>query len=263
MKKDEIRNANRKALPKFLLVLVVSMVIGGAVGYGSAKYGLDKMAGAITDVGAFFGSHIAPWLMVAIAVIVPVICIAIYRSAKKLLGAWDGEAEDISDAIDTKLSAAIWISSASQVFSYFLIAASYSGGFAAFDSKERTIVLLVGIAAFFAIMIETIIIQQKCVDTAKQTSPEKKASVYDMRFQKKWMADCDEAEKIMIGKCAYKAYLATNTVCAILAIVLAVCSLVFNIGFLPSLVICLVWIVSLSVYCKKAIQYSKAGNKIS
>ena len=36
-------------------------------------------------------------------------------------------------------------------------------------------------------MAEATIIQQKCVDTAKLTNPEKKASVYDMRFQKKWM----------------------------------------------------------------------------
>ena len=112
-------------------------------------------------------------------------------------------------------------------------------------------------------MIETVIIQQKCVDTAKQTTPEKKASIYDMRFQKKWMEDCDEAEKIMIGKCAYKAYAATNTVCSILAIVIAICALLFEIGFLPSLVVCLVWIVNLSVYCKEAMRYSKAGNKIS
>ncbi len=263
MKKDEIRNANRKAMPKFLLVLAVSMVVGGAAGYNAAKYGLDKLAGAIKNVGIVFGTHIAPWFMVAIAVIAPVICIPIYRSAKKLLGAWDGEDEDISDEIDRKLSTAIWISSASLVLSYFLIAASYSGGFATFDSEERTIVFFVGIAAFFAIMVEMIIIQQKCVDTAKQTNPEKKASIYDMRFQKKWMEDCDEAEKIMIGKCAYKAYTATNTVCTILAIVLAVCALVFDIGFLPSLVVCLIWIVNLSVYCKEAMRYSKAGNKIS
>lgn len=85
--------------------------------------------------------------------------------------------------------------------------------------------------SFFGIMAEAIIIQQKCVDTAKQTNPEKKASVYDMRFQKKWMEDCDEAEKIMIGKCAFKAYSATNVVCTVLAIVLAVCALLFDIGF--------------------------------
>ena len=54
-------------------------------------------------------------------------------------------------------------------------------------------------------------------------------------FKKKWIDDCDEAEKIMIGKCAFKAYSATNVVCTVLAIVLAVCALVFDIGFLPSL----------------------------
>ena len=263
MKKDEIRNANRKAMPKFLLVLAVSMVVGGAAGYSAAKFGLDKLAGAIRNAGMVFGTHMAPWLMAAIAVILPVICIPIYRSAKKLLGTWDGEDENISDAIDGKLSIVIWISSVSLILSYFLIAASYSGGFATFDSKERTIVFFVGIAVFFAMMVEAVLIQQKCVDTAKQTNPEKKASVYDMRFQKKWMEDCDEAEKIMIGKCAYKAYIATNTVCTALAIVLAICALVFDIGFLPSLVVCLVWIVNLSAYCKEAMRYSRAGNKIS
>lgn len=60
-----------------------------------------------------------------------------------------------------------------------------------------------------------------------------------------------------------KAYASTNTVCTILSIVLAVCALVFGIGFLPSLVVCLIWIVNQSVYCKEALKYSKAGTKIS
>ena len=77
------------------------------------------------------------------------------------------------------------------------------------------------------------------------------------------MDSCDEAEKIMIGKCAFKAYAATNMVCTILSIVLAICALVFGIGFLPSLAVCLIWIVNQSVYCREALKYSKAGNKIS
>lgn len=263
MKKDEIRATNRRALPRFLLVLAVSMVIGGAAGFGSAKFRLDKMAGAIQNVGMVFGMHIAPWLMAAIAVIAPVICIPVYRGARKLLNAWDGENEDISDEIDRKLSIAIWFSSASLVFSYFLIAAAYSGGFAMFDNTGRTLALCVAIAGFFAVLIEAILLQQKCVDAARQINPEKKASVYDMRFQRKWMEDCDEAERLIIGKCAYKAYSATNTVCTVLAIVLAIGALVFEIGFLPSLMVCLVWIVNLSVYCREALRYSKAGNRIS
>ena len=112
-------------------------------------------------------------------------------------------------------------------------------------------------------MVEAVILQQKCVDAAKQTNPEKNVSVYDMKFQKKWMDECDEAEKLVVGKCAYKAYAATNVVCASLGIVLAICALLFDIGFLPSLVVCLVWMVNLSAYCKEAMRCSKAGNKIS
>ena len=73
------------------------------------------------------------------------------------------------------------------IVSYFLIAASYSGGFATFDSKDSTIIVFIGVVAFFGIMAEATIIQQKCVDTTKQMNPEKKASAYDMRFQKKWL----------------------------------------------------------------------------
>lgn len=267
MKNDEIKRANRKALPKFLLFAIVC-AIGGSVigyysGYGAAKGATDKVVDILKEAGAFFGAHIAPWFMAAMAVVVPTGCIPIYRSAKKLLGAWDGENEDVSDTIDRRLSAVIWITSATLIVSYFLIAASYSGGLAIFDDRKRTIAFFVGITAFLIIMIEAIIFQQKCVDTVKQMHPEKKASVYDMRFQKKWADDCDEAEKIIIGKCACKAYSATNIVCTVLSVVLALCAPVFGIGFLPSLTVCLVWIVNMSVYYKEAMRYSKAGNKIS
>lgn len=263
MDNNEIRKANRKALPKFIFIMVISLIVGGSIGFCAAKYGLNTLAGGINSAGAFFGTYIAPWLMLAAAVIVPAVCVPIYKSAKKLLSSWDGENEEISDAIDQKLSIVIWVTSTALILSYFLSAASYSGGFATFENENRVVPFLAGIVGFFAIMIEAVMIQQKCVDTAKKTNPEKTASVYDTKFQKKWMDSCDEAEKIVIGKCAFKAYSATNTVCSALAIVLAVCALIFEIGFLPSLVVCLIWIVNQSVYCKEALRYSKAGNKIS
>lgn len=263
MDNNEIKKANRKALPKFMLIMVISLLVGGGIGFCAARYGLNTLAGGLKSAGAFFGTYIAPWLMLAAAVIVPMVCVPIYRRAKRLLSSWDGENEEISDMIDNKLSIVVWITSAALILSFFLIAALYSGGFAAFENENSTLSFVVGIAAFFGIMIEAVIIQQKCVDAAKKTNPEKTVSVYDTRFQKKWMDSCDEAEKIMIGKCAFKAYSATNTVCSALAIVLAICALVFETGFLPSFVVCLIWIVNQSVYCKEAIKYSKAGNKIS
>ena len=263
MDNNEINKANRKAMPKFILIMVISLVVGGGIGFFSVRYGLNALADGMKSAGTFFGIYIAPWLILAIAILVPVVSIPLYRKAKKLLSSWNGEDEEISDAVDEKLSIIIWLTSTTLIISYFLIAASYSGGFTTFENKNNTLSFIVGIAAFFGILIEAVIIQQKCVDATKITNPEKNASVYDTKFQKKWMDSCDEAEKILIGKCAYKAYAATNTVCAVIAIALAICALIFGIGFLPSLVVCLIWIVNQSVYCKEALKYSKAGNKIS
>ena len=263
MDKNEIKRANRKALPQFMLIMVICFIIGGTIGFCSAKYGLNTLAGGMKTAGMFFGTYIAPWLMLAAAVIVSVVCVPIYQSATKLLASWDGENEEMSDTIDEKLSIVLWVTSAAFILSYFLIAASYANGFETFKTETSGALFLAGIIGFLTIMIEAVIFQQKCVDTTKKMNPEKTASVYDTKFQKKWMESCDEAEKIMIGKCAFKAYAATNTVCSILSIVLAVCALVFGIGFLPSLVVCLIWIVNQSVYCKEALKYSKAGNKIS
>ena len=62
---NEIRKANRKALPKFILLMVISLLIGGGVGFFSAKYGLNALAGGMKNAGLFFGMNIAPWLMLA------------------------------------------------------------------------------------------------------------------------------------------------------------------------------------------------------
>lgn len=260
---NDIKEANRRAMPKFILITIICMAVGGTAGFYGAKYGVYMLAGSMKNAGAFFGMYIAPWLMLAAAVIVPVLCVPIYKNAKELLSAWDGENEEIPDEIDKKLSIVIWITSAALICSFFLIAASYSEGLKTFENKNRLLSFAVGIVGFFAVMIETVLIQQKSVDAAKKMNPEKKASVYDTKFQKKWMDSCDEAEKIMIGKCAFKAYSATNTVCLGLAIALAVCALFFDIGFLPSLVVCLIWIVNQSVYCREALKYSKAGITIA
>lgn len=254
---NEIKKANQKAKPKFIIVLIICSILGGVVGFFSAKYGVDALVGGMKSSGEIFGLYIAPWLMLALAIALPIIAIPLYKKAKKLIASWDCNDDDIPDAIDKNLSILLWITSAAIIVSYFLIAASYSGGFAMLDKEENILPFFISVFSLLAIMVEAIIIQQKCVDSAKKINPEKaKASIYDVKFQKKWLDSCDEAEKIMIGKCAYKAFSATNTVCAVLAIVLAIAALIFGIGFLPSLTVCIIWIVNQSVYCKEALKSS-------
>ena len=219
MENNSAKMANRKALPKFILMVVVGAAVGAVLGFLSVRYGLDGLAAPMKAAGAVFGSRVAPWLLAAMAVLVPVTALPFYRKAKGLLAGWDGEDEAVSDAAEEKLSTATWIVSGAVIISYFLIAAAYSGGFAAFEDKTNAWLVLVG--------------------------------------------SCDEAEKAMIGKCAFKAFSAASSACNALALVFTISALIFGTGFLPVLAVCTVWLVSQCVYCREGMKLGRAGNKIS
>ena len=255
MERDEIKEANRKAMPRFLLLVLVGAIVGGIVGFYSAKYDVDRLAGSMKSAGAFFGNYVSSWILLAIAVITPIVVIPVYKKTKRLLLAWDGEDESVCDIAEKKLNTVLLINGIALISAFFLISATYSGGFAMIEKHLNMYVL--AIVAFLVILAEGIITQQKVVDIIKIMYPEKTASVYDLKFQKKWVDSCDEAEKIMIGRCAFEAFKVTNSVCGALSVILAISALMFDIGFLPSFVVCLIWLVNQCVYCRAAAKCSK------
>ena len=255
MERHEIKEANRKAMPRFLLLALVGAIVGGIVGFYSAKYDVDRLAGSMKSAGAFFGQYVSSWILLAIAVITPIVVIPVYQKTKRLLLAWDGEDESVCDIAEKKLNTVLLINGIALISAFFLISATYSGGFAMIEKHLNMYVL--AIVAFLVILAEGIITQQKVVDIIKIMYPEKTASVYDLKFQKKWVDSCDEAEKIMIGRCAFEAFKVTNSVCGALSVILAISALMFDIGFLPSFVVCLIWLVNQCAYCRAAAKCSK------
>ncbi len=251
---DEIRQANRKALPRFLLILILAGLAGGAAGFCAAFFGLDAMAAGFHSAGKAFSCRVAPWLQVVCAVAELAVCLPLYRISKREAAAWDGEEEAVSDRIERRVSIVLWISGTAFICSLFLLTASYAGGV-----DGSSLLPLVSIAGFAAVAAETIVLQQKLVDLCKRLYPEKQGSVYDFKFKKKWMDSCDEAEKILIGKCAYKAYSAVNIACLVLWLVLTMAALFLDIGFLPALAVCIIWAVSQSVYCYWSLRLSRPG----
>ena len=255
MERDEIKEANRKAMPGFLLLALVGAIVGGIVGFYCAKYDVDQFAGSMKSAGAFFGNYVSSWILLAIAVITPIVVIPVYKKTKRLLLAWDGEDESVCDIAEKKLNTVLLINGIALISAFFLISATYSGGFAMIEKHLNMYVL--AIVTFLVILAEGIITQQKVVDIIKIMYPEKTASVYDLKFQKKWVDSCDEAEKIMIGRCAFEAFKVTNSVCGTLSVILAISALMFDIGFLPSFVVCLIWLVNQCAYCRAAAKCSK------
>lgn len=264
MDNKEIKKENRRALPKFLLVALISLILGGILGFIMAEAGYIGSTEKLKAVAEAFGAYVAPWLMLLCAFTVAAVCAPLYLKGKKILSEWDGEDEAACDKAEETLSYVLWFSNCAYIISFFLIAATYSAWHAVdFGNPQTLVPFVVSLVSFIAILIETVIFQQKSVDAAKKSNPEKNVSVYDVKFQKKWLDSCDEAEKLIIGKCAYKAFAATNKVCVALAGLLAVGSFVFDISFAASFSVCVIWFVGQFVYFRETMKYSKAGNKIS
>ena len=256
---DEIRQANRKALPKFLLVMLGGLVLGGVIGFAGmfilSAAGQDSLTAALAGLGTGLAKA-APWLLAVCGAVELIAGLILYRQAKAIVRGWDGEDETVPERAEKPLNLALWISSMAMVAAFFLLTAAYSVGTA---SKTEVFGMLGGIAAFSAVMVITIILQQRLVDLVKRLYPEKKASVYDTKFQKEWLAQCDEAEKAQIGECAWHAYNAANRTCMILWIVFTLTALFLDTGILPVLAVCVIWAVSQTVCCRWASRLGTHG----
>ena len=108
MENQEIKEANRKAMPMFILLVIVGAAAGGIMGFVIAKYGLHGFSENIERVADVFSTFVAPWMMFTIAVFVPLILSPYYMKTKKMLLSWDCEDEEISDGIEKRLSVIIW-----------------------------------------------------------------------------------------------------------------------------------------------------------
>ncbi|HIT32501.1 MAG TPA: DUF3169 family protein [Candidatus Enterenecus stercoripullorum] len=257
---DAIRQANRNALPKFLLIMFCAALVGGAFGYCAAAFGLDRLAGALKQTGEFFSLYIAPWILLACAALQPILSVPLYRRAKKRFAAWDGEDEEVFNQMDGTLSIVLWLGGIFNLLALFLMGAAYAGPIIQDDRYLSQ--FLVVLLSFLAVLAETLLIQQRVVDLAKRMAPEKKGSIYDIRFRQKWFESCDEAEKLLIGQCAYKAYCANSTACLALWLIFTLSALFFSTGFLPILAVCLIWGVGQCAYSYWSIKLSATRSYI-
>lgn len=256
---DPVRRDNRKALPKFILFFTLSLIGGGVVGFLLATFTKDAdLPAAVRAAGMVFGVRVAPWLLCAFPVVQLALFLPLYQSAKARLARWDGEDEAASDAIEGRLSVALWSGNLLHIAAMFLLAAV----FGTFSKQTASPLFFVATIAFLITLLLNLVTQQRIIDLTRRLYPEKRGSVYDMRFQKKWLASCDEAERAVIGQCAQKAYSAVTYACLVLWMVLVIAGLFLGTGFLPVLAVCVIWAVAQSVYCYWSFRLNRPGTAI-
>ena len=261
---DAARRENKKALPKFALIITLSLVGGVALGLALVFLRVENLRDALAAAGAWFTRYAAAPLLVTLPLLELAICLPIYFGAKKQLSAWDGEDESVGSEIEARLAVCVWITGLALIANLFLLAAM-TADFVNNAGTPRMMpaqMFFSGLGAFLAHFAVCVVLQQKLVDLTKTLNPEKHGSVYDTKFQKKWLDSCDEAERAVIGQCAYKAYQAVSQACLALWLVFLLGGMFFDWGFLPVLAVCVIWGVGQSVYSYWCLKLGRPGGKL-
>ena len=249
--KNNIQNDNRKALPKYLLVLLGGAVLGGGLGFLVGFAGDHNLGETAVLALNRFLAAITPWGIPVSTLVLLGLSWVKYRSAKKLFAGWDGEDELTPDTADQHLNWVLLLTTLQLLLNFFFFSA------AVIYWVPGRLTILAEIAVFMLSLALLIVIQQKVVDLTRKLNPEKQGSVYDLKFKKKWLNSCDEAERKQIGQAAYKAYSVLNTTCPILWVVLLLLSFVLEISLLPSFLVLLVWGILNLTYIAECIRMNR------
>ena len=247
MNTDTIKKENKKALPKLLITVLISMVLGGIIGFFSGaanESGLSDAVVSIVNKGLY---TICPWGIPAVGFILLLPAYVIYRKAKKLYSGWDGEDEILPDQVDNLLNWCILLTTIFMLINFFFMSVCMV------CRSESILLVTVELIAATALIV---VLQQRIVDLTRKMNPEKRGSIYDRNFQKKWIESCDEAERRQIGEAAYKAYLTTNAACISLWVVLFFVHIIFNTGLLSTFVVLLLWGIMQASYVLSCIKQS-------
>ena len=271
-KAENNKKENKAALKKFIPMLIVCALIGGLVGGASSFIGYSDFSGSIVEAALLIVNMVSPWAVIILGVLSFIVCCVIYRKARAMYeGALTsakvtGEPEEsgepdeqIIEAVEDKLSQGMFILSVIMIVQMLFFGIMMADLENIADSSFALAMAAAGV--FVAGNLAQLKQQQLMVDLEKEMNPSKKGSVYDAKFRDKWEESCDELEKIIIYKSAYKAYKTTALTCVILWIVTATLSIAFKTGPLPSIAVSIIWLVQTVSYCREAMKLERGGNR--
>ncbi len=259
-KLDEIQGEDKKAFPKFILIMVVCGLIGMVLGFLSAilisiqnysMWDFETFSKAATDLWVSIGQYL---IIAANVIVLPVLWILLAKHRKELK-AWDGEDEEVYERIDKKLSIGMSVSGTMMIFDMLTYGIGFYGAFS--EGTPLTVLLLIDLVMFLGSTFCIVFYQKALVNLLKEYNPEKQGSVFDMKFNKKWLASCDEAEKQRVGEASYATYAFMNIVYEFVSLVLMVAGFTFPIGVLPLTIVCLLWMTQMICYSIKARMLTK------
>ena len=121
---DNVKRDNRRALPKYLLTILLYGLLGGVLGFFTGVAGAAGVAETVRQALDRALEAATPWGIVISAVILLGAGWYLYAAAKRRCDAWDGEDEDTMDAVEQQLGWALLLTGLMIVLDFFFFAAS-------------------------------------------------------------------------------------------------------------------------------------------
>ena len=249
---------------KGLNIIAVAMVIGGVLGgisggiYEVAKaYGIGSdMAGII----AWIQSVLTPLLGIIFAGSV-ILGETSYRRLKaiceKQQTAEDEEGDRLEYEEEKEGAFGMNTSVVSQVLCILVLTFGYSMKY--ITSGGHAFRFLAACTVFIACFIYNYFWQIRYVKLIQKTHPEKKGDPSSLKFQEQWLENCDEAEKEIIYRSSYKAYMTVNRTIPILLAGTMVANLYFDTGMFAVVVVSIIWLLTQFTYTRSCVKLRETG----
>ena len=247
---DQVTRDNRKNWPKFVAILLVSAAAGAVLGAcGVILMNSESLSAGLEALSKAAGAA-APFT-VLLAVPFWLGGLYCYRRAKALFARWDGEEEALPEQVERWLNWALAWLTASQALDFLCFGINAS--LAPLGCLGEGVILVCSLQ-MLVILLAGISLNGRVVDLTRRLNPEKQGSVYDIKFRKKWLASCDEAERQRIGQAAYSSYTVFSYTVIFVWAAMVVVNLFVPIGPLPIIAVMIPWAAGQFAYLAECIR---------
>lgn len=124
-------------------------------------------------------------------------------------------------------------------------------------SEDSAIRFIIAAILFVVVMIYMSIWNVRYIKYVQSIHPEKKGDPSTLKFQKEWLDSCDEAEKELIYKSAYKTYMTAAQIIPLMMVGAMILHLFFDTGLLAILIPAVLMVILSVTYTRSCVKLRK------
>lgn len=253
---EQNKKDDKKYFKPFIIMLIFSIIVGAFLGKMTKI--VDEHTETVKKIMEnmnVIAAYAIPTLFLVLNIVMTIIIFGTIKRQYRHINEWDGEDEDVLDDIENKLNSPAILSSVTLIAGMFLFAA-HAHYFVKCELPKlhENILFATILLDFVTCFIIVLAAQKKIVNMLKTINPEKKGSIFDSNFRRKWEESSDEWQQLIQYKAGYKAFVVSSTTCMVLWVVGIIFDFAFHTGLLPIAFVMFIWLVQVITVYRESVR---------